>query len=119
LKPSSVALEPAFDGRAEVRLTREAAGRHLVVLDLLEHRLDAVELRAVRGQVVQENASFAKPGRAALTALLVWMPALSSTTTRGTSAAGSRPRRYASRSSDVSARSNGTASRRGAGASGS
>src|SRR4051794_36139445 len=55
--------------------------------------------------------SLARAGRAALTSLLVWMPALSSSTTRGTSAAGSRPPRDASRSSDVSVRSNWTASR--------
>src|SRR5205085_1856071 len=38
--------------------------------------------------------SFANPGRAAFTTLLVWMPALSSTTTRGTSATGNRSREH-------------------------
>ena len=46
-----------FDGVAKVRLAGETSDRHVVVLDLLEHRLDPVQLRAVSRQVVQINAT--------------------------------------------------------------
>ena len=49
-------LEAILDGLAEVGSRGETAGRRIVVLDLLEHRLDAVEFGAVRRQEHQAHA---------------------------------------------------------------
>ena len=115
----AVGLEAALDRNSQFGLRLVAPTGDLVVLDLLEHRLDPVQLRAVRRQEVQVDPRAAPaPAAAALTTLLMCRLALSSTTTRGTVGRRQTARRYASRSSEVSVRSNATASSRGVGPNG-
>src|SRR5262245_45180883 len=62
LKRMQVAAESLCDRLAQLRSGGEAADRHLVVLDLLEDRLDLVQFGAVGRQVVQVDAELRQAG---------------------------------------------------------
>ncbi|WP_020473582.1 hypothetical protein [Zavarzinella formosa] len=114
----AIAFKAVLNGLLQIGLGGETADGHLVAPDLLEHRFDPVEFGAAGWQAIETDAPVSPVLPASLVTLVVWMPALSKTTTRGTAAA-DRFRRYWTRSPAVGVRSNGTAVRSGTGAKGS
>jgi hypothetical protein len=81
-----------------------ASLRHLVVLDVAEHRLDLAELQAVRWQEIEVDASPGQPCPRRTDDPAICRPALSSTTTCGAIDQGDAPRKP-SRSYEIHVRS--------------